>query len=127
MTNRLASETRERARTKQIQDELIKAAIEKRITRSRTNKLLMEKQNSRSITAINNLIIPELTKLKLKTIANKLYHSVKLSREEQVFWNSFPNSEKSYILTGDSQISLDFTEYQDSGYQIEQELEIQEV
>ena len=90
-------------------------------------QLLMKKQNSQSIVAINNLIIPELTQLKLKTIANKLYHSVKLSQEEHAFWNSFSNTEKSYILTGDSQVSFDFTEYQNSGYQIEEELELQQV
>ena len=52
---------------------------------------------------------------------------MKLSQEEHLFWNSFPNSEKSYILTGDSQVSLDFTEYQNSRYQIEEELELQEL
>ena len=50
-------------------------------------QLLMKKQSSQSIVAINNLIIPELTKLKLKTIANKIYHSVKLTPEEHTFWN----------------------------------------
>ena len=127
VTDQLAAEAHQRARNKLIQDNLIKNSIEKRITRSMANKLLMKKQSSQSIVAINNLIIPELTKLKLKTIANKLYHSVKLTQEENTFWNSFSNTEKSYILTGDSQVSLDFTEYQNSGYQIEEELKPQQV
>ena len=46
-----------------------------------------------------------------------------LIREVHNYWNSFSNPEKSDILTGDSQVTLDFTEYQNSGYQIEEELE----
>jgi hypothetical protein len=80
-----------------------------------TNKMLMKKHSSQAIAAINNLIIPEIEKLKLKTMAIKIYHSVNLTQEEKVFWNSFPNSEKWYILTGDTESSLNFTEYQRAG------------
>jgi hypothetical protein len=52
----------------------------------------------------------------LKTIADKILQSVPLSQSKNIFWNSFSNSEKSHILTGDSQCSLDFTLYQESGY-----------
>jgi hypothetical protein len=81
-----------------LSNEEIKARIEQRITRSMTNKMLIKEHSSQAISAINNLIIPEMEKLKLKTIANKIYHSITLTQEEKVFWNSFPNSEKSYIL-----------------------------
>jgi hypothetical protein len=43
------------------------------------------------------------------------------------FWNSFPNCEKSYILTSDSQCSLNFTFYQASGYLIEDEFKIENI
>ena len=66
VTDQLAPEAHERARNKLIQDKLIKSAIEKRITRSMSYKLLMKKQSSQSIVAINNLIIPELTKSKIE-------------------------------------------------------------
>jgi hypothetical protein len=57
--------------------------------------------------------------VKLKTVAQKLYQSVKLTQEETIYWNSFSNSEKSYILTGDSAQSLDFTEYQKAGFSVD--------
>jgi hypothetical protein len=44
---------------------------------------------------------------------------VSLTQEEKVFLNSFPNSEKSYILTGDTQSSFDFTQYQSAGFNVE--------
>jgi hypothetical protein len=56
-----------------------------------------------------------------------IYNSVKLSREEMHYWNSFSNTEKSYLLTSDSQIMLDFTEHQSSGYIIKEELLIEEL
>jgi hypothetical protein len=56
----------------------------------------MKENLSQAIAANNHLIIPEMEKLKSKTIANKLYHSVILTQEEKIFWNSFPNSEKAY-------------------------------
>jgi hypothetical protein len=49
-------------------------------------------------------------------IAKKIYQSTKLTNEETSFWNSFPNSEKSYILTGDTATTIDFTEYQPSTF-----------
>ncbi len=49
-----------------------------------------------------------------------------LSQEESILWNSFPNCENSYILTGDSHCLLDFNSYQTSGYLIEEEFEIEE-
>jgi hypothetical protein len=52
----------------------------------------------------------------LKTIARKICQSTKLTQEEASFLNSFPNSEKSYILTGDTAQTLDFTEYQKAGF-----------
>jgi lipopolysaccharide export LptBFGC system permease protein LptF len=75
-----------------------------------------EKQAAQAIAVINNLIIPDLKKYKLKTIARKIYQSIELTQEEATFWNSFPNSEKFYILTGDTAQTLDFTEYQRSGF-----------
>jgi hypothetical protein len=50
----------------------IKARIEQRITRSMSNKF-KEKQTTQAMAVINNLIIPSSKKLKLKTIAKKLY------------------------------------------------------
>ena len=58
-----------------------------------------------------------------------MYQSIKLTQEETTFWNSFSNSEKSYILTGDTAQSLDFTEYQRAGFSVEfqpQEVDFQE-
>ncbi len=96
-------------------NEKIKAQIERRITRSMTNEL-KERQATQAIAVIENLIIPSSEKSKLKTIARKLYQSIQLSSEETSFWNSFSNTEKSYILTGDSAQTLDFTEYQKAGF-----------
>jgi hypothetical protein len=94
---------------KHLNDE-IKSRIEKRITRSMANQ--NKQQTEQAIAVINNLIIPDSEKLKLKNIAKKIYQSTKLTNEVASFWNSFPNCEKSYILTGDTAISLDSTEYQ---------------
>jgi transcription-repair coupling factor (superfamily II helicase) len=102
---------------KETSNEEIKARIEQRITRS-MSKQLKEKHTAQAIAIINNLIIPTSEKVKLQTIAKKLYQSLKLTQEETTFWNSFPNSEKSYILTGDSAHSFDFTEYQKAGFSV---------
>jgi hypothetical protein len=75
-----------------------------------------EQQTAQAIAVINNLIIPDSVKYKLKVIAKKIYQSTNLTNEEKSFWNSFPNSEKSYILTGDTASTLDFTEYQHSTF-----------
>ncbi len=75
-----------------------------------------EQQSAQAIAVINNLIIPDSIKYKLKVIAKKIYQSTKLTNEETSFWNSFPNSEKSYILTGDTATTIDFTEYQHSTF-----------
>ena len=99
-------------------NEEVKARIEQRITRSMSDKL-KERHTTQAIAVINNLIIPSSEKLKLQTIAKKLYQSVKLTKEETSYWNSFSNSEKSYILTGDSAQSLDFTEYQKAGFSVD--------
>ncbi len=82
-----------------------------------------EKQAAQAIVIINSLIIPDSEKYLLKTIAKKIYQSIKLTSEDALFWNSSPNSEKSYILTGDSAQTLDFTEYQKSGFFCEQQTE----
>jgi hypothetical protein len=103
------------------ENELIKIAIEKQITRSLTHKLSSD--NSKQ--AINNLIVPKHIKLKLKTISSKICQSIVLSGSENSFWNLFPNSEKSYILTGDSQCSLDFTECQEASFLAESEFEVE--
>ncbi len=71
-----------------------------------------EKQAAQAIAVINNLIIPDSEKYKLKKITKKIYQSFQLTKEETLFWNSFLNSEKSYILTDDTSQTLDFTEYQ---------------
>jgi hypothetical protein len=52
-----------------------------------------------------------MEKFKLKTMVKKMYDSVQITREESLFWNLPSSCEKSYILNGDSQITLDFTEY----------------
>jgi hypothetical protein len=96
-------------------NEEIKSRIEQRITRSMANRN-KEKQAGQAIAVINNFIIPDSKKYKLKTIAKKIYQSIKLCKEEASFWNSFPNSEKSYILTRHSAQTLEFTKYQKSGY-----------
>jgi hypothetical protein len=43
---------------------------------------------------------------------------LKLTQEETSLWNSFSNSEKSYISTGDSAQSFDFTECQKAGFSV---------
>jgi hypothetical protein len=88
-------------------NEEIKSRIEKRITRSMANQ--NKQQTEQAIAVINNLIIPNSEKLKLKTIAKKIYQFIQLTKEEASFWNSFPNTDKSYILTGDTAHTLDFT------------------
>jgi hypothetical protein len=92
-----------------------------------SNKL-KKRQAAQAFAVINDLIIPSSEKLKLKTIAKKLYQSVKLTQEETSFWNSYSNIEKSYILTGDTAQSLDFTEYQRAGYcgELQPQVDIQE-
>jgi hypothetical protein len=65
----------------------------------------------------------------LKTITKKIYRSIQLTQEETSFWNSFPNSEKSYILTGDTAQSIDFTKYQKASFcsdNLQQEIVVQE-
>jgi hypothetical protein len=73
--------------------EKIKTSIEQRITRSMA-KHNAEQKAAQAIAVINNLIIPDSEKYKLKVIAKKIYQSTKLTNEEASFWNSFPNSEK---------------------------------
>jgi hypothetical protein len=82
-----------------------------------------KEQAAQAIAVINNLIIPGSEKLKLKTIAQKIYQSIQLTLAETSFWNSFSNSEKSYILTGNSAHTLDFTECQSTGFCGEQQPE----
>jgi hypothetical protein len=95
-------------------NEKIKSRIEKQITRSMANQ--NKQQIEQAIAVINHFIIPNSEKLKLKTIAKKIYQFIQQTKEEASFWNSFPNTEKSYILTGDTAHTIDFTEYQDSNY-----------
>ena len=68
-----------------------------------------------SINAIQALIIPEADKYKLTAIALKLHQSITLTQSEKNYWQNFSKEEKSYIITGDSQHTLDFTQYQ-QGY-----------
>jgi lipopolysaccharide export LptBFGC system permease protein LptF len=56
-----------------------------------------EKQAAQAIAVINNLIIPDSEKYKLKMIAKKIYQSIQPTKEETSFWNSFPNSEILYF------------------------------
>ncbi len=52
---------------------------------------LKEKEAAQAIGVINDLIIPDSEKLKLKTIAKKIYQSIKLTQEEkQHFGIHFP-------------------------------------
>ena len=125
ITDRRRNEELERKNEKLKRDNLIKAAIEKRITRSVTNKL-MKQHTPQAIAAINNFIIPEEEKVKLKSIAFKNFHSIQLSQEENIYWNSFSNSERAYLLTGDSQSPIDFTEHQSATYQFEEEYQLQD-
>ena len=45
----------------------------------------------------------------------KLHQSIQLTQSEIEYWNIFTKEEKSFIITGDSQLPLDFTKYQ-AGY-----------
>ena len=93
-------------------NELIKNSIKRRVTRSM--KKLISKEGV-SINAINSLIIPEAGRYKLTAIALKLHQSIQLTQSEKQYWQNFSKEEKSYIITGDSQHTLDFTQYQE-GY-----------
>jgi hypothetical protein len=75
-----------------------------------------QNQAVQAIATINNLIILDSEKFKIKTIFKKLYQSIQLTEEETSFWNSFPNGEKSYFLTRDTAKTLEFNEYQNSGF-----------
>ena len=48
-------------------------------------------------------------------MALKLHQSIQLTQSEKKYWNNFSKEEKAYIITGVSQQTLDFTQYQD-GY-----------
>ena len=63
-------------------NEEIKSRIEHQITRSMANR---NQQAAQTIATIYNLIIPDSEKLKLKTIARKLYQSIQLTKEETSF------------------------------------------
>jgi hypothetical protein len=69
-----------------------------------------------SINAINSLIIPEADRYKLTAIAIKLHQSIQLTQSEKNYWNNFSKEEKSFIITGDAQQTLDFTQYQQGYY-----------
>jgi hypothetical protein len=88
---------------------------------------LSSKNSKQTIVDINNLILPKYIKSILKTIAHKILQSVDLSQSESIFRSSFPKSEKLYILTGDSQCTLDFTKYQEAAFLAEGEHNIEEV
>ena len=94
-------------------NELIKNSIERRVTRSM--KKLISKE-AVSINAINSLIIPEADRYKLTAIAIKLHQSIQLTQSEKNYWNNFSKEEKSFIITGDAQQTLDFTQYQQGYY-----------
>jgi hypothetical protein len=66
-------------------NEEIKSRIEQRITRSMAYQ--NREQATLAIAVINNLIIPDSEKSKLKTIAKKIYQSIQLTIEETSFWN----------------------------------------
>jgi hypothetical protein len=100
----------------QTANELIKNSIERRVTRSM--KKLISKE-AVSINAINSLIIPETDRYKLTAIAIKLHQSIALTQSEKDYWKNFSKEEKSYIITGDSQLTLDFTQYQEGYYSSE--------
>ena len=68
-----------------------------------------------SIDAINPLIIPKADRYKLTAIAIKLHQSIQLTQSEKQYWKNFAKEEKSYIITGDSQHTLDFPQYHE-GY-----------
>jgi hypothetical protein len=50
----------------------------------------------------------------LTSIALKLHQSIELTQSEKNYWQNFSKEEKSFIITGDSQHTLDFTQYQKS-------------
>ena len=116
MDNSDASDTEEPQsavkNSKNKANELIKNSTERRVTRSM--KKLISKEEV-SINAINALIIPEADRYKLTAIALKLHQSIALTQSEKKYWQNFSKEEKSYIITGDSQHTLDFTQYQ-QGY-----------
>ena len=93
-------------------NELIKNSIERRVTCSKKKFISKEEQ---SINAINALIIPEADRYKLTAIALKLHQSIQLTQSENKYWSNFSNQEKAYIIAGESQQTLDFTQYQE-GY-----------
>ena len=67
------------------------------------------------INAINSLIIPEADRNILTAIALKLHQSITRTLSEKNYWQNFSMEEKSYIISGDSQHTLDFIQYQ-QGY-----------
>ena len=89
-------------------NESIKNSSEQRVTRS-LNKLIPNEEVSNN--AINALIIPEAGSYNLTAIAIKLHQSIPLTQSERQYCQNFSNEEKSYIITGDSQHTLDFTQY----------------
>ena len=90
--------------------ELIKNSIERRMTRS-MRTLITKEEVSNNV--INSLIVPEADRYKLTAIALKLHRSITLTQSEKNYWQNFSKKEKSYIITGDWQHTLDFTQYQE--------------
>ena len=45
-------------------------------------------------------------------IALKLHQSIQFTQSEKEYWNNFTKEEKAYFITGDSQQTLNFTQYQ---------------
>ena len=72
-------------------------------------------REEQSINAFNALIIAEADRFKLTAITLKLHQSIPLTKTEKQYWNNFSYQEKAYIITGDCQQTLDFTQYQE-GY-----------
>jgi hypothetical protein len=105
-----------RRREEQIQDNSIKAAIEKQIKRLMTNTLLFTNSHQAFATN-NNLMIPKHINSRLKTIAEKKSPFTDIIPRRKYLLEFI--CEKSYILTGDSQCSLVFISYQQSGYLLE--------
>ena len=89
-------------------NESIQNSIEQRVMRS-VKKLISKEQQS--FNAINTLIIPESDRYKLTAIAIKLHQSIQHTYSEKKYWNNFSKEEKAYIIIGDSQQTLDFTQY----------------
>ena len=50
----------------------------------------------------------------MTAIALKLHQSIQLTQSERRYWNNLLKEEKAYIIIGDSQQTLDFTQYQDA-------------